>query len=307
MSVTRRIRARFVWVVRVYNRMQREGGTLLSASLAYYGLFALAPLAVLAAAVLQFVLPSVQTGAITHSLAELFGPELSQSIAMVLTSMVQSRYSGLTSAIAVAVALWASVIGFMHLQGAVNAVWGLRVKPDAKPRQVAKTRSLQMLLVLTPFGIATVVALTSSVLAWVARRVELGIGSYAFDLLGSPITITLAAWVFTTLVYSLLPDATVRMREVWLPALVFAAAWTLGTHLMGLYLSNAGTSSISGAVGSLVVLLIWLNYSARALLFGEAICRARAENNGGVRTLPHAQQMVDESIRFAIDSTSSRE
>lgn len=280
-------RRRIKWYIAVYSRMTREGGTLLSASLAYYGLFALAPALVIMALGARYLLKVPSQGeALRHALQTLFGEELADALASAITVTFQSRYSTTASLIGLGVLLFAVVAAYFRLQEAVSMVWGLRIPPDARARQIAARRAAQMLIVLVPFALLAFAAIASSVLAaspWFPIASD---GLLRF--LGSPLSLGLAAWVMSALIYLLLPDARVPWRAVILPSLAFAAAWTLGTYLAGMYFTRIASASLQGAVGSLLVTLIWLNYSARALLYGAALCRATVERHDGVHPLAHA-------------------
>lgn len=283
MTFTQRIR----WYAGVYDRMKREGGVLLSASLAYYGLFALAPALIITAWMARYVLkvPS-NSDALKDALQTLFGDELAAALGSAITATFASRYSTTAGLIGLAVLAFAAFAAYFKLQESISMVWGLRVPADARKRQVAVRRSLQMLVAIVPFallGLATLLSSAFSSLTWLPKT-----GEGLLRLLGSPLSVAFAAWVMSALVYLLLPDARVPWRAVLLPALAFAAAWTLGTYLAGLYFNTLGASSLQGAVGSLLVTLIWMNYSARALLYGAALCRATVELHGQVEPLPHA-------------------
>src|SRR5207249_6008014 len=91
------------------------------------------------------------------------------------------------------------------------------------------------------------------------------------------------------LIFKLLPDAPVAWRDVWTGAVVTAALFSLGQHLIGLYLGQSSLASAYGAAGSLVVVLVWVYYSAQIVLFGAEITLAYAHLCGSrVRSEPAA-------------------
>ena len=85
------------------------------------------------------------------------------------------------------------------------------------------------------------------------------------------------------MIYQFLPDVDLRLRHVWVGALVTAGLFNIGKYLIGLYLGTSGVASAYGAAGSVVVLLVWVYYSAQTVLLGAEFTRAYVERFGGPR------------------------
>jgi membrane protein len=79
--------------------------------------------------------------------------------------------------------------------------------------------------------------------------------------------------VLFSAVYRILPDAHLRWRDVWTGAVITAILFTIGKELLGLYLGRSATASLFGAAGSIVLLLVWVYYSAQIALYGAEISR----------------------------------
>src|SRR4029434_10548072 len=88
--------------------------------------------------------------------------------------------------------------------------------------------------------------------------------------------------------FKYVPDAEISWRDVWLGGLLTAVLFTLGKTAIGVYLGQASVGSGYGAAGSMVVLLVWVYYSALILFFGAEFTQAWATRHGGVATQPHA-------------------
>lgn len=285
------MREEIVRFYRVHRRFSRDGGSRTSAALAYYALFALAPTLLLAVAATQLFVGSQAAAAIiTDATKDLLGQSLASRLAAIVAPTIAGRYSAITGIIGLVTSIGASGIAFYQLQGSINSAFGLRQKEGASLRQVLPLRLRQMLLILLPAGLLVAVTIGSRVLGWLGRVFSRIPAGDTADVLGSPWMMAAAAWVSVTVLYAWLPDATVRLRDAWHPALVFAIAWAAGTYLFGFYLEHAGTRSAGGAVGTVFVLLIWMNYSARALLFGAAVCRDNLERSGAYVPRPYAEK-----------------
>jgi uncharacterized BrkB/YihY/UPF0761 family membrane protein len=95
--------------------------------------------------------------------------------------------------------------------------------------------------------------------------------------------------VLFALIFKFLPDAEIAWRDVWLGAFVTALLFSLGKFLIGLYLGNSAVASSFGAAGSLVLLLVWIYYSAQILFFGAEFTQVYA-NNYGSKIVPEVEQ-----------------
>jgi membrane protein len=102
--------------------------------------------------------------------------------------------------------------------------------------------------------------------------------------------------ILFALIYKFLPDAEIAWRDVWLGAFVTAVLFSLGKLVIGIYLGNSAVSSSFGAAGSLVLLLVWIYYSAQILFFGAEFTEVYA-NNYGSKILPEGEQTVPQSGR----------
>jgi membrane protein len=130
-----------------------------------------------------------------------------------------------------------------------------------------------------------------------------GIGSYMESLLTLPamvwegIHLTVSFGVITLLfamIFKILPDATVKWRDVWTGAVTTALLFTIGKYLLGLYLGRESTASAYGAAGSVVILLLWVYYSSVILLFGAEFTQVYAAHRGSrIAPAKHAVAVTD--------------
>jgi len=106
-------------------------------------------------------------------------------------------------------------------------------------------------------------------------------------LLELAVSLLVLTFVFA-LLYMYVPDAEIGWRDVWLGGLITAVLFTLGKTAIGFYLGQASVGSAYGAAGSLVVLLVWVYYSALIMFFGAEFTHAWATREGEVTPQPHA-------------------
>lgn len=286
----RRLRSLFGSARHTYARFKHDGGVRLSAALAYYTLFAFAPLLILAIAGAKAL---IDTDLIAALLQDLASGAIGEEMATLFVSTLQASAGSWTETtigvVGVGLLMWSAVVAFAQLHASFNEMWHVRVRLAIPAAQRIKIQLPRLALVLLPTAMLLAATLASSVMGWAAQQSPFVNVNALIAALGSPVAVVTAAWISLTVLYRFVPDAKVRIRSVVFPALVVSAAWALGTWLYGLYLSYAGTQSISGAAGAIFLLLVWMNYSARAMLLGCWWCRWRAERDGGLIPLPHAE------------------
>jgi len=254
----------------------------LGASLAYYTLFALAPILLVATAVAGLVFGAeAARGQIVGQLDQLVGPDGARAVQSLLEGASHRRAGMLATVLGGITFVVAATGAFLELQAALNTIW--RVKPAARANVrgfvVDRLRSFG-LVVAIGFLLMVSLAVTASLAAfnaWLAPR------SPGIPLAWSGVNV-LASVVVTTglfaLLYRFLPDLPLRWRDVTTGAFVTAILFTIGQQLIGLYLGQSSVSSSYGAAGSVMILLLWVYYSCQILLFGAEFTRVYALRHG---------------------------
>ena len=171
---------------------------------------------------------------------------------------------------------------FGELQDALNTIWGVAAKPGRGFVGALRDRFLSFALVV---GVGFVLLVSLALSAWLAL-----LGTYFGHLLPVPsamlqsinfaISLTVITGLFA-LTFKLLPDVKVAWRDVWLGAAVTSLLFSVGKLLIGLYLGKSGVASVFGAAGSLVVILVWVYYSAQILYLGAEFTKVWARWRGG--------------------------
>jgi membrane protein len=254
----------------------------LGASLAYYTLFALAPILLVATAVAGIVFGAeAARGQIVGQLDQLVGPDGARAVQSLLEGASHRRAGMLASVLGGITFVVAATGAFLELQAALNTIWRVKPNPRANVRGfvVDRLRSFG-LVVAIGFLLMVSLAVTASLAAfntWLAHR------SPSIPLAWSGVN-ALASVVVTTalfaLLYRFLPDVRLRWRDVTTGAFVTAILFTVGQQLIGLYLGQSSVSSSYGAAGSVMILLLWVYYSCQILLFGAEFTRVYAQRHG---------------------------
>jgi membrane protein len=263
----------------------------LAASLAYYTALSLAPLVLLITGLVGMVLDRQQVATqLAVQLEGLMGPagrELVNSI-LATTSPQGGTWAAVVSLVTLVIGATAV---FGELQATLNLIWEVQPAPTggvwAGIWALLKERlfSLGLVFALTfLLLVSLVVSATLAAAAVLFQGPEQALLSRLLELAGSLLVLT---FVFA-LLFTYVPDAEVRWRDVWPGAVITAALFTLGKTAIGYYLGQASVGSAYGAAGSMVVLLVWVYYSALIFFFGAEFTHAWATRQGAVAPQPHA-------------------
>jgi len=190
----------------------------------------------------------------------------------------QQPKTGFTAAVLGIVTLLFGASGvFGQLQDAMNSIWDVPAKSQAGIWHLIRSRFLSFAMVLGTGFLLLTSLLLSALIAGVGQQV--GHWWPALEPI-SHVANEVATFVVMTLLFAmmfkLLPDAPVAWRDVWLGAFLTAVLFTIGKLIIGLYLGKAAVGNAYGAAGSLVVLLVWIYYSAQILFFGAEMTHVLA-------------------------------
>ncbi|MCY7316504.1 MAG: YihY/virulence factor BrkB family protein [Rubrivivax sp.] len=258
----------------------------MGAALAFYTLFSIAPLLLIVISVAGLVFgEQAARGEIFGQLATLLGPESAKTIEVMLQALNKPDAGVLGTLVGLIVLLIGATTVFAELQDAMDRIWRAPTRPAGGGLwRLLRTRLLSLGLVLG-IGFLLIVSLVASAglaalgkwwepwfsdVAFIARTLELGL-SFGF------ITVVFA------MIYKWMPRVRVAWRDVWVGAALTALLFTAGKTLIGFYIGRSGVASPFGAAASLVVLLLWVYYSAQIFLLGAEFTWVYARRYGSLR------------------------
>ena len=254
-----------------------------AAALAFCTVFSIAPVMIVAVSVVGFVLgEQAAQGQLAQQLDAVIGAKAASAVQTAVAASRIEKSGILPTLMGIGAMLFGATTVFAQLQTSLNSIWGVVPRPTRNTIfSYLKTRLLSLTVVLA-IGFVMLVSLLLSV---VVRAVVLFAQDWlpipAFLLLwmDSAISLLVVTLLFAA-IFRLLPDVILDWRDVWLGAFVTALLFSVGRGLIAFYLSTTATESTYGAAGSLVLLLMWVNYSSLILLFGAAFTRANVQARG---------------------------
>ena len=261
-----------------YRGYSRRNGALLSAGIAYYGLFSLAPLMLLTLQITGlFIGESTAQQELSETLEAYLGPYLADLFSSALFDLRGRGSSTTLAVIGILLLIYGAVKLFLRLQASFNIMWDIQVRPTRFSFRRVLSRLFAFTLVLAPTVILVVSLVLNAGISWLES-----ITGASGPLLGLAETIIpfLLAWGALIVIFAILPDIRISWRDCWLGALFTAVLCALGTWLFGSYLSWSNSQKYAGSVGALIALTVWVDFMAIITLLGVRLNRLVYERRG---------------------------
>lgn len=254
----------------------------LSAALAYYSIFSIAPLLIIAISVAGLVLgPEAVRGHLQGQLEGYIGTQAAQSVQSMVQSASKPSQSWFGAIIGFATLLLGASGVFGQLKDALNTIWEVQAAPGTGLWRLVRDRLLNFGMVLViGFLLLTSLVVTTALAALSGYFESLfGIPAVVGGVFGFLVSLGVVTALFAV-IFKVLPDARIAWRHVWIGAFVTGLLFELGKFGLGFYLGREGTASGFGAASSVVLLLLWVYYASCILLFGAEFTQVYARENG---------------------------
>lgn len=274
-----------IWKVLIatFNGFINDNGLKLSASLAYYTVFSLAPLLILIISIVSIVFRHAFT-TVFPQLVSVFG----SSAALQINEMVHHLNLSGKTGIAVVSGVVTLVIGatsmFLEIQDSLNIIWRVKAKPKRGWVKMLQNRFLSFSLIISLGFLLLVSLILNIVVLAISHRLEHflpGLTIWVFNGINVALSFIVISALFA-IIFKFLPDVEIKWRDVRSGAIFTAILFMLGKYLIGLYIEFTAQGSAYGAAGSIIVILIWIYYTAAILYIGGEFTQVYAEASGSV-------------------------
>jgi membrane protein len=268
----------------------------LGAAVAFYTIFAIAPLFILVLALAGFMFGhEAAQRELYGQISGLIGKNGGEAIQSILTAADKPK-AGLVATILGFITLFVGATTvFVQLQQSLNAIWNVRPGPMSVRGFIVQR--LLSFAALVGIGFLLLVSLIISAGLDAAGKWMGGVNS-AHEVIWQIVDAIVSLGIITLLfamIFKILPDVIIAWRDVWIGAVITAVLFIFGKFLLGAYLGRSSFSSAYGAAGSFIVVLMWVYYSAQILLFGAAYVRVYAREHGSpIRPTAHAKFITKE-------------
>ena len=254
-----------------------------SAVIAYYSIFSLPALLIIIINVVGIVFgkEAVQ-GEVSSQISGLVGPEAAQQVQSIIASTSQQGNDILGIVVGIGTLLFGATGVFYQLQQSLNNVWEVELKPNAGYARIAIDRATSLGVILAiGFLLLVSLVLTAALTAlggWVGRQLP-DFMLFLFQIVNFLVSFGVVTVLFA-LIYKVLPDVKISWKAVWVGAMVTALLFTIGKSAIGFYFGKFNPASAFGAAGSIILILLWVNYSALIFLFGAEFTQVYARRYG---------------------------
>ncbi|MBK8749219.1 MAG: YihY/virulence factor BrkB family protein [Saprospiraceae bacterium] len=283
-----------------------DKGMKLSAALAYYTIFALAPLLLLLISLAGIFLGK---DAIQGKVFEELNGLIGASAALQIQDMIKAIELSDKSTFALVIGIFTLFIGatsiFGEIQDSINIIWKVKAKPKKGWLKLLKNRLLSSSIIVS-LGFLLIVSLIANgvILALMDRlsRFLPDMTVWIANISNTAITFIVITVLFGA-IFKVLPDVKIKWKDVRTGAIFTACLFFIGRFLIGLYISTTATGSTFGAAGSLIVVLVWIYYTAVILYLGAEFTQVYAEYKGHhIEPADFAVAIVEKELEKDVDT-----
>jgi membrane protein len=273
----------------------------LSASLSFYTLFSIAPILIIIISVVGifFGTDAVQ-GRMFNQISQLIGSEATLQIQTIIRNVAISQHSKTSAVIGFIILIIGASEVFTEIQDSINYLWSIKAKPKKGWLKIIINRLLSFSLIGS-FGFLLFVTLVinAALDVW-SDPLKTILGDTTIYLLyaSSTIVILLVTTCMFTIMFKVLPDATLLWKDAFLGAALTAFFTTVGKVLISFYIKYANLGAIFGTAASIIIILLWVYYTSIILFFGASFTTNYATLYGG-KIIPkkNAVKIVRQEMR----------
>lgn len=275
-----------------------DGALTLSAALAFYSVFSIAPLLIISISIAGLVLgPEAVRGQLDEQLSGYLGKQAALGVQSMVQSASKPAQSWMGTVMGFTILLVGASGVFGQLKEALNIIWDVKVTKSLGITGFIRSYLLSFGMVLALGFLLLVSLVLSTAMAALNKYLYyyLGLPVELWTVLATLVSMATLAVLFAT-IFKMLPDMQVRWREVWVGAVVTAVLFEMGKFGLGYYLGRESTASTYGAAASVVLLLLWVYYASCILLFGAEFTQVHARASGRfVKPALNAELVTEES------------
>ncbi|MFC0518488.1 YihY/virulence factor BrkB family protein [Mucilaginibacter angelicae] len=269
-----------------FTGFSKDNGLKLSASLAYYTVFSIAPLLIIVISVAGLVFgQDAAADRLYPEIVHYVGKGPAAQIQDALKHLALSGKSGIAVVIGVVTLLLGASSIFIEIQDSLNMIWRVKAKPKSGWIQLLKNRFVSFSLIISLGFLllaSLIINLIISALQDQIQRFFPGIDSLTkifVQVLNLGITLVVITTLFG-IIFKFLPDVKIKWRDVRSGAMFTAILFMLGQYVISLYIQYTAQGSAYGAAGSIIVILVWIYYTSAILYIGAEFTQVFAEASG---------------------------
>ena len=279
----KRIHTVFLYTRQVFMEFSADNILKYSASLAYYTVFSIAPLLVIITTLSGiFFGQEAVKGEVYSQLNGLVGSAAAIQIQDTIKKIHLTGNNFFASVVSIIVLLIGATSIFGEVQDSLNKIWGLRVKTKKTWWKLILTRLLSFSLILSICFIIVASLILNIILSSFGNFLNRYIHNfnvYFIEIMDTTLSLVVTSFLFS-LMFKILPDAKIRWKDVFFGGFITAVFFTLGKFAIGFYLGKSNLTTLYGAAGSIIIIMLWVYYSSIILYLGAEFTKVHANLYG---------------------------
>lgn len=265
-----------------YKEWKHDNASNMAAALTFYAVFALAPIMIILIAVAgSFFGEQAVKGEIVVRIGNLVGIEIAAAIQVIVENAHLSTSNWVFTILSALLFLFAASRIITQLKFALNKIWDVEHRKYSHIHKAIKPKFLSMFTILGLGPLFVLFLIVGAMMAtfWAVLSSFLPFNANLIQVFNLILSFGITAFIIG-LIYKYFPDLDLKWKDIWMGAVLTTLLFMLGNFLIGLYLRNFSIGSVYGAAGSLIIILIWLYYTAQIFLFGAEFTKTYALNKG---------------------------
>lgn len=290
-------------IIATFSGFINDNGLKLSASLAYYTVFSIAPLIILVISISSMVLRHYAVNDTLYlQIQEYVGSDAARQVQEIVKNLQLSGKTGIALISGIVILLLGASSMFVEIQDSLNMIWRVKAKPKKGWVKLLQNRFLSFSLIISLGFLLLVSLIVNLAVKALSTRLERFLPDLTvtlFDLINLAITLLVISVLFG-IIFKFLPDVKIKWKDVRSGAVFTALLFMLGQYLIGLYIQYTAQGSAYGAAGSIIVILVWIYYTSAILFIGAEFTQVYAEAVGSsiepAEYAVHVQQTEVEEV-----------
>ena len=273
-----------------FNGFINDNGIKLSAALSYYTVFSLPPLMIIIMSLSGiFFGPDAVKGEIFGQINGLVGSDAAMQIQETLRKVELSNSSSFAQTFGIIILLIGASGVFAEIQDSINYIWGIKAKPKRGVIKYLYNRLMSFSMIGSVGFLLLVGLIVNSIIAILSKRLAIIFPHdtiYLFNVVNTLVIFSIITLLFI-IIFKTLPDGKIAFRDCFIGASFTAFLFMIGKFVIGFYLGRYNIASVYGAAGSIILILVWVYYSAIILYFGAEFTKVYARTHGQ-KIIPNA-------------------
>lgn len=309
MQCEKKVNRKSLWTIlkKTVQGISEDNVTRLSAALSYATIFSFAPFILVIITIGAFFAQDVE-GKVFGQLSMFLGEDVAQTLQDVVHNAQIADTSTLSTIIGIGVILFSATTIFTSIQESLNTIWRIKPKPKKGWLKLIKNRLLSFSIIIALGFILLVTMSATSIIGLFNERLMAlypDLTVLLLKIVGVVLNIAVTVSIFL-LIFKVLPDAKIKFRDVTIGAIVTTVLFLIGQYGISIYLSTSKIATLYGAAASVLLLLVWVYYSATIVYIGAEFTKAWANELGG-KIYPDEYAVSTRTIEILEDKPVSGE